>query len=400
MEKIIFIANNNISTGLSGGDRIFCEFIKNWKNKLQITLLGSQEAIEIAKREVVKDIYFIQTDKANQTKTQQAIATQITHTLRRLFKGLTALIKHSKQIKQTNYIYSVSDFYPDFIPAFLIKLFRPSIKWICGYYLIIPAPWSKQSPYKNESKLKGIFYWLMQRPTFLLAKLFADKILVTSQTEKDKFTAKKVNPERIIVVQGGVKTKYADKYLGSNRTIPVENRIYDACFVGRFHEQKGVLGLIDIWNIVVNKNPKARLAMIGNGALFEKVKQKINKYNLNNNIDLLGFMIKKPKHEIFKQSKLILHPAIFESGGMAAAEGMAWKLPAVSYDLPVLKKYYPQGMLKAKVNNKNDFAKKILLLLENEDKYKETAEQAYHLIQNKWKWEKRALQIYKQIFND
>jgi hypothetical protein len=37
MKNIIFFANNNIGTGLSGGDRIFIEFLKNWQNKAKIT---------------------------------------------------------------------------------------------------------------------------------------------------------------------------------------------------------------------------------------------------------------------------------------------------------------------------------------------------------------------------
>ena len=43
---------------------------------------------------------------------------------------------------------------------------------------------------------------------------------------------------------------------------------------------------------------------------------------------------------------MVVHPAIFDSGGMAAAEAMAWGLPGVSFDLPALKTYYPQGMIK------------------------------------------------------
>ena len=56
-----------------------------------------------------------------------------------------------------------------------------------------------------------------------------------------------------------------------------KSKKYDAVFIGRFHPQKGVLELIDIWKRVVNKKPQAKLAMIGDGPLMKKVQLKIKK---------------------------------------------------------------------------------------------------------------------------
>ena len=77
--------------------------------------------------------------------------------------------------------------------------------------------------------------------------------------------------------------------MNSQNVIPVEKRKYDACFVGRFHQQKGVLVLIDIWKEVVKLKPDAKLAMIGNGPLEEEVKNRAKEYGIGNNIDLFGF---------------------------------------------------------------------------------------------------------------
>ena len=63
---MIFVANNNVGTGFSGGDRIFVEFLKNWNKKAKLILLGSEEAIKISKERGV-DVKFIQTDKVNKS---------------------------------------------------------------------------------------------------------------------------------------------------------------------------------------------------------------------------------------------------------------------------------------------------------------------------------------------
>ncbi|PIU03202.1 hypothetical protein COT44_04905 [Candidatus Shapirobacteria bacterium CG08_land_8_20_14_0_20_39_18] len=170
--------------------------------------------------------------------------------------------------------------------------------------------------------------------------------------------------------------------------------------MGRFHYQKGVLELIDIWKLVCQKKPEAKLAMIGNGPLEKNVLIKIREYKLEKNIDLLGFLDGEKKYEIFKQSKMIIHPATYDSGGMAAAEGMAWELPGVSFDLESLKTYYPSGMIKTKCYNLREFADNIISLLDNEKLYQKISKEAHTLIVGVWDWEKRTDFISRKIFND
>ena len=170
--------------------------------------------------------------------------------------------------------------------------------------------------------------------------------------------------------------------------------------MGRFHYQKGVLDLIEIWKIVCKVKPDAQLAMIGVGPLEAEVRQKIDSYGLTKNVRLFGFLDGEPKYEVFKNSRLMLHPATYDSGGMAAAEGMAWRLPGVSYDLDALKTYYPKGILKTKIGDLSDFAANILKLLNDQALYSKLSNDAFALIEEKWDWDKRADVIFKSIFND
>ena len=139
------------------------------------------------------------------------------------------------------------------------------------------------------------------------------------------------------------------------------------------------------------------MIIIGNGAQKDLVKNKIESKKLSRNIKLRGFLDGELKHQIFQQSKLIVHPAIYDSGGMASAEGMAWGLPGVSFDLEALKTYYPKGMIKTPEGDTVGFAKNILKLLDNEKLYKKTSGDAYKLIREVWDWKKRAYKIYKAV---
>lgn len=301
-----------------------------------------------------------------------------------------------------DFVFSTTDFLPDVTYAFLLKIRRPKVNWVASYFLEAPKPWAKDNPYKTSFSrfLTGVLYWLAQQPSYWLIRWQADFVLVTSKPDVKKFVTPGRSRKKIIVVQGGVDIEEAKQYLRSKKIIPVEKRKYDACFMGRFHYQKGVLELIDIWRRVCQIKPEARLAMIGNGPLEPAVKKKINQFSLKKNIDLLGFQTGKPKYQTFKQSKIMVHPATYDSGGMAAAEGMAWGLPGVSFNLESLKTYYPKGMVKTPLGDFKKFAKNILELLDEKAFYQKTRREAIDLTQKVWDWKVRAEKIYQQLFNE
>ncbi|HBE01670.1 MAG TPA: hypothetical protein DC049_04250, partial [Spirochaetia bacterium] len=173
---------------------------------------------------------------------------------------------------------------------------------------------------------------------------------------------------------------------------------YDAVFIGRFHAQKGAVELIDIWKKVCARKNGSRLAMIGAGPLETVIRKKIGEYNLEKNISFFGFLDGIPKLEVFKKSRMVLHPAIYDSGGMAACEAMACGLPGVSFDLPALKTYYPQGMLKTACFDFEAFAANILRLLYDETLYQKLSCEALALVRENWDWNKRAEDIWNEVF--
>lgn len=390
MKKILFISTWAQGMALSGGDRIWIEFAKRWNNKLQLDIFCSEEAKEMAEKLSASSLNYIR------------IIPKLTRN--NLFWNLlmrTLKAKHNlPDIRHYDIIYSTSDFWPDSIPAFYAKCKKSQIIWIAGFYLFAPKPWQKDSPYKIDFSrwLIGLMFWLTQLPMYWIIKRFADYIFVTSEPDVEKFLTKKRTRDKIIIVQGGVDTEGASNYLSSSQVIPVEQRKYDACFVGRFHYQKGVLALINIWCEMVNQKENAKLVMVGMGPLEKEVKYKIRQFNLQNNIDVVGFKDGEEKYAIYKQSKVVVHPATYDSGGMAACEAMAWGLPGVSFDLEALKTYYPKGMIKTPLGDLKGFAKNIIFLLTDDKLYKTLSNEAIELAKE-WDWQKRAGDVLSKIAN-
>ena len=383
--NIVIVSNSQVRDDiLSGGDRIFIECAKRWAEKgHDIQLITCEEGYKMCQRYGLRNVnYFIVSSP------RYRLPLYLLYILR-VIRGIILAwrMSHFRNIV----VYSSSDFWPDSIPAWILKMRFRKVKWVAGFYLFTHNPFSGDSPYKGRFVLKGLFYCLSQMPVYCLVRRYADMVFVTNELDRWRFIDdKRLTPDKVVAVRGGVDVK-------TPAFIPeLEGKEFDAVFLGRFHPQKGVLELIDIWEYVCKRKKDAKLAMIGVGELESEVKAKIKKYGLENNIVFFGFKDGVEKLKIFKDSKVVVHPAVYDSGGMAACEAMACGLPGVSFDLPALKTYYPKGMLKTPCFDLKVFAENIYTLLENEDFYQKLKREALELAKE-WDWEKKSEELLKSI---
>lgn len=386
LPKLLIICHTNLGNSLSGGDRIFINLIKFWKKYFDITLIGSQESAKLLDRFNI-NIPFFQTSSSNPITL--TTANLIKHHLIRFLSAIKYTFYYRHIISTQDYIYTSSDFYGDFTFGVLSKFINPKIKWLCGYYLLAPTPLSKLSPYNlHHHFFRGLIYFIAQVPTRILANILATFVFITSIPDSKYF------PGKSLVVQGGVFIPPATQLKKMKK---LTDRKYDAFYLGRLHQQKGLLTLVNIWKLVVNKIPHAKLIIVGDGELKTEITHRINQLNLSQNIFLSGFLIGPKKYNIIKDSKIVVHPATHDSGGMAAAEAMAWGLPGVAFDLESLRSYYPQGMIKTKKFDELIFSQNIIKLLTNQQLYSKTSTEARKLIIRNWNWSKKLDQVYQTL---
>lgn len=159
----------------------------------------------------------------------------------------------------------------------------------------------------------------------------ADVIITVSKDLKNK------------LMEFGVKTKIEVVYNGVDyeyiQSIPNQEKKYEGIFIGRHEPEKGIFDLIEVWKYVVKSHPKAKLILIGlcEPSVKKKIKQKLMKYNLNENIILYGVVSEGKKIKYLKQSKIIVFLSKIEGWGLVPIEGLACGLPVVAYDLSVYK---------------------------------------------------------------
>ncbi len=386
------ITVSTYGTGLSGGDRIWIELAKRIRKTYRVYVYLWEEGLAIAKREGLKNVDYVLWP----AKTPAKFGFFVNYFVR-IAIGISRALRIQLADKPSIIIYSASEFWQDSIPSLILKLRYPRITWIAAWYQTAPNPFRGFAEGQREQKYKfsSFFYWFVQQPIKPLISKFADFVCVNNEEEKKHFP-KHNEKGKVIVVLGAVPLEEIRKY----QSLITDHRspIYDAVFQGRFHPQKGVVELIDIWKRVVDKRKDAKLAMIGDGPLRGEVQKRIAYYGLRNNIKLFGYVFDGPKkYSIFSKSKIVVHPAFYDSGGMAAAEAMAFGIPCVGFNLKSYESYYPKGMVKVPIGDMDAFAKKIFFLLENEVRRIEMGKEAIKMIEKNWSWDIRAESFLRSI---
>lgn len=390
--NFIIIGMTAHGKGISGCDRISIEFSKRWSKLYPVTIYVWEEGYEMYKRQNLssQDVTF-KVIKMSPWKHLGFVINYIAIIISAILFSLTTKLKNEKE----TVVYSASEFWMDSLPGLIWKLRFPKITWVATWFQTAPNPLVgfKEGERAISYRFHAFSYWFVQFPIKPLIRKFADFVLVNNEFEKKQFPG--MNKKKVIVVLGAVDLSLIKNLM---RNIKNEKKIYDGVFQGRFHPQKGIVELIDIWKLVVDKKPDAKLALIGDGPLMNKVKLRINELNLQKNIKLFGYVFDGiKKYRIFSQSKVVLHPAFYDSGGMASAEAMALGLPAVGFNLKSYKSYYPKGMVKIPINDLSAFAEKILEFLRNKNLYMKMGNEAQDMISQNWSWEVRSRQILDQV---
>lgn len=151
------------------------------------------------------------------------------------------------------------------------------------------------------------------------------------------------NFDYLVVVSNSLKEFYQDK-IGKTKCIYIPNVIdnlpkntsnlkhNNLINIGRLEQEKDQSVLIDIFKEVKKEVKDAKLYIIGDGSLKEKLNNKIKEYNLEDSVFLTGFLSKKEMEKYLLDSKIFVMTSITESFGIVLIEAMSYKIPCIAFD--------------------------------------------------------------------
>lgn len=164
---------------------------------------------------------------------------------------------------------------------------------------------------------------------------------------------------------------------------------YDAIFVGRHIEEKGIFDLITIWGLVKKQSKSSvKLLTIGDIPVYlkDKLFAEMEKNGLNEkDIKMVGNISDEKKIDAYFESKLCVFPSHHEGWGITPIEALAAGIPVVLYDLTVYEESLAgcKGVFRVKENDVQMFADIIIKELENKTDYGKVNYAA--IVKNDWK---------------
>lgn len=295
-------------------------------------------------------------------------------------------------VNKNDFVYSCSDFHIDILPIYpLQKEF--GFHWLPSVYLFIPSLFENLKNGYHFPPIKYIIYRIYQHILFTLMKSRATGFIVTNKSDFVQFPAR-------------FKGKIFDFYGGVNidqiPTMPSE-KTRDVVFCSRLHPQKGIDAFLDTWSLIHATIPTARLSIIGNGEpSYEAfLKAKAARLGIADSIDWLGYVNNEAKFKIYAESRVFVHPTVFDNNGMVAAEALCTGLPVVMQDLPALRDVYTIGCLKVPFGNRRAFADAVIALLTDKARYAETVPTPDQIaaLRARWNWAARIDEFNAWLLN-
>ncbi|MCI8588886.1 MAG: glycosyltransferase family 4 protein, partial [Bacilli bacterium] len=101
--------------------------------------------------------------------------------------------------------------------------------------------------------------------------------------------------------------------------------------IGRFAREKGFVDLIEVFYRIHQSAPEWKLCLVGDGSEKNKIVDLIYQYQLNDFVDLHGYLKREKIDELLHESSLYLMTSYTESFGIVLIEAMSHGVPCVAF---------------------------------------------------------------------
>lgn len=178
-----------------------------------------------------------------------------------------------------------------------------------------------------------------------------------------------------------------------NYNVEVEDDGY-AFYFGRLIKEKGIFTLLEAFKGLKDK----KLLIAGDGPDLEKIKEYLNKNNMQENVKLLGYIDSDKVKEYVRKSRFIIVPSIwYENCPYSVLETLAIGKPIIGSNLggiPELVKNNESGLIYT-YNKPKELQEKMRVLFENKELADELGKNAKQIAKEEYSKES----YYNKIIN-
>ncbi|MEE1086105.1 MAG: glycosyltransferase [Schaedlerella sp.] len=226
---------------------------------------------------------------------------------------------------------------------------------------------------------------------------FDKNIIAVSGAVKKKLIRNGISEKKIKVIYNGIIPQN-----GINTTTNIRNKYgisekdFLCVVLARYTAEKGLDFLVNSFSKLKGK---AKCIILGEGPLFDDIKELIYRNGLENSMIQAGYQ--NNVFDYLLSSDLLLNSSSSEAFSFAILEGMAASLPVVATDVggnrEMLKQFLECGEI-VQYGDEEGFANSIEMLKKDKMLYETYAKNAFHNLQNKFHQDlmiKKTLDLYE-----
>lgn len=190
--------------------------------------------------------------------------------------------------------------------------------------------------YKNRKLISHIHYnarenliWGKKAFLYRIALTRINWVICVSEAIVEEAVFRKALKGKMLVLGNPVDKAEIWKMAEKKEEVDQEEReyFYDLLFVGRLSRQKNPEKFIRILAQLVEMGQKIRAALVGEGEKYLLCCQLIQKYHLEEQVTMLGFL--ENPYPIIKNSRILCMTSEEEGFGLAVAEAMVLEVPVL-----------------------------------------------------------------------
>ena len=181
----------------------------------------------------------------------------------------------------------------------------------------------------NEASFPvALFIWLSEQTLRLIYR--KEKAIVVSNSTKEELHSMGLPKDNIEIIYNGVDL---DFYKPKPNIIR-ENRLL---WLSRIQKYKGIIECCEAFKKISDRYPNLKLSIAGNGPYKEQVINWIEKNNLSDRIELLGFVSEEQKRELMQSSFALIQSSYKEGWGLTVIESNSCGTPVIANNAPGLR---------------------------------------------------------------
>lgn len=274
-------------------------------------------------------------------------------------KNIESIIRSNKEPDEKNAIIVTAGSYLSDVLAAFITCNRLNMRAVIHLHHLSPPPWLY--PLRRGGLIRSTAKWILLQLALALVKIGGMLPCIDQPVE--------------IFDSGwkfGVGVLNDDAFLTQDAEdiVCAPSKRYDACFIGRISQPKGVCDLLRAWKIVTRHLPNAKLVMAGrlySSRLAKKLFRYVDKFKLEKNVVFLPRHVDEAeKRSILLESKLFVFPSYEEGWSLSVMEAVSQGVLPVTYDIHAYD-YLGPNAVKVPLGDWRGLAIAVTNLIQNEE---------------------------------